>query len=88
MCARFEAHGIYWGPMHPLLRAVPLFLGHSMRQHDYSIQIQPLQSRLAIASALVECRFRKRRMALPKDRAPARVLARACSYRCQRRTKS
>jgi len=71
-----EAHGIT-GPMHPLLRAVPFFLGPLDAATRLFYPNSPLQSRLAIASALVECDSESAEWLLPKDRAPARVLARS-----------
>jgi nucleoside-diphosphate-sugar epimerase len=71
-----EAHGIT-GPMHPLLRTAPIFLGPVDAASRMLYPNSLLQSRLAIASALVECDPTSAEWLLPKDRAPARVLVRS-----------
>jgi nucleoside-diphosphate-sugar epimerase len=71
-----EAHGIT-GPMHPLLRAVPFFLGPVDAASRILYPNSLLQIRLAIASALVECDPASAEWLLPKDRALVRVLARS-----------
>jgi len=68
-----EAHGIT-GPMHPLLHAVPLFLGPVDAASRILYPNSLLQRRLAIASALVECDPGSADWLLPKDRTVARVL--------------
>jgi NADH dehydrogenase len=68
-----DAHGVA-APMSPLLSAVPVLLGPVDAASRLLYPNSGLQTRLAIASALVECDPGSAEWLLPKDQPPARIV--------------